>query len=139
MPNHNTLAPIRYGILQTDPARLIGSICPACNTRVFPGRDFCPACDTDAAPQPVVLSPEGTVFSYTTVRQAPAGRPVPYTLAYVDLSDGVRVMAQVDEDPDTVHIGMAVRLLLRNVVPEPGEPRLGYAFAAARSGTGASA
>jgi len=134
MTDYLDLAPIREGILQTDPARLIGTICPSCKTRVFPGRDFCPACDSPEAPQPILLSPEGTVFSFTTVRQAPAGRSVPYTLAYVDLSDGVRVMAQVDEEPATVHIGMRVSLLLRNVVPEPGDPRLGYAFAATRTG-----
>lgn len=132
MTESTPLAPLREGILQMEPPRLVGSVCTACSTRVFPARDFCPACASDAAPQRVALSPEGHVFSFTTVRQAPAGRPVPYTLAYVDLTDGVRVMAQVDEDSAGVRIGMKVSLVLRKVVPEPGQSRLGYAFAAAR-------
>ena len=130
----HSLTPLREGLLQRDPPRLLGSRCDACGTRLFPARTFCPACDSEAVPAGVVLAPEGCVFSFTTVRQAPGNRPVPYTLAYVDLEDGVRVLAQIDPTPagmgDAVHIGQRVRLLLRNVVPSPGEPRLGYAFAA---------
>lgn len=124
------LPPLREGLLQLDPPRLLGSRCGDCGVRVFPARSFCPACDSEAAPAGVALAPEGTVFSFTTVRQAPGNRPVPYTLAYVDLDDGVRVLAQLDRSPGAtgVHIGQRVRLVLRNVVPEPGEPRLGFAF-----------
>lgn len=124
---------IREGILQLEPPCLVGSYCAACRTRVFPARSFCPACSTQEEPSSVALSTEGTVFSFTTVLQAPGNRPVPYTLAYIDLVDGVRVMAQIDELPDEVCIGMRVELVLRNVVPEPGEPRLGYAFVATQA------
>ncbi len=123
-----TMTPVRPGILQTEPPRLLGALCQACGTRVFPARDFCPHCDSEAAPSPVALSPTGTVFSYTVVRQAPGTRAVPYVLAYVDLDDQVRVLAQVDGEPQDVHIGQRVQLVLRNVVPPPDEPRLGYAF-----------
>ena len=123
-----TMTPVRPGILQTEPPRLLGALCQACGTRVFPARDFCPHCDSEAAPSPIALSPTGTVFSYTVVRQAPGTRAVPYVLAYVDLDDQVRVLAQVDGEPQDVHIGQRVQLVLRNVVPPPDEPRLGYAF-----------
>ncbi len=125
--------PLREGLLQLDPPRLLGSRCSACGTRMFPARGFCPACDTEAAPERVALAPKGSVFSFTTVRQAPGNRPVPYTLAYVDLDDGVRVLAQLDppaEGRQEAAIGQRVRLVLRNAVPPPGEPRLGYAFVA---------
>lgn len=124
-----TMAPVRPGILQTDPPRLLGALCQACGTRVFPARDFCPHCASEAVPSPIALAPTGTVFSYTVVRQAPGTRAVPYVLAYVDLDDQVRVLAQVDGEPQSVHIGQRVQLVLRNVVPPPDEPRLGYAFA----------
>jgi uncharacterized protein len=123
------MTPVRPGILQTDPPRLLGAQCQACGTRVFPVRDFCPNCDSEAAPSPMELSPTGSIFSYTVVRQAPGTRAVPYVLAYVDLDDQVRVLAQVDGDPQAVRIGQRVTLVLRNVVPPPDEPRLGYAFA----------
>lgn len=118
---------IREGILQRDPPRLLGTECTACGTRSFPVRDFCPACSCDAPPT-VPLATTGVVFSFTVVRQAPGNRPVPYVLAFVDLDDQVRVLAQLDHPPQDVGIGMPVRLVLRNVVPEPGEARLGYAF-----------
>lgn len=128
MSDHLPCPPLREGILQLEPPRLMGVQCAACHTRTFPPRDFCPACDTDEIPAPVTLAPVGQVFSYTIVHQAPGGRPVPYVLAYVDLDDAVRVLAQVDVAPDAVDIGMRVQLLLRNIMPAPGEPRLGYAF-----------
>lgn len=125
--------PLREGLMQIQPPRLVGSLCPSCKTRVFPPRDFCPACDSEDAPIPVVLAPVGTVHSYTIVRQAPGGRVVPYTLGLVDLEDGVRVFAQLDETPESIDIGMQVQLIFRNIVPSPGEPRLGYAFEALHS------
>lgn len=130
MSDHALPLPMREGMLQLDPPRLIGAQCPACRMRTFPARDFCPACDTDAVPVPVALSPEGRVFSYTVVHQAPGGRPVPYALALVDLDDDVRVLAQLDHPLQEIGIGLRVGVILRNIVPAPGEPRLGYAFAA---------
>ena len=124
----DTMLPIREGILQRSPPRLIGSVCTACGARSFPVRAFCLACGQDA-PDSVPLSSTGVVFSYTVVHQAPGQRPVPYVLAYVDLDDEVRVLAQVDHPPEDMRIGLRVGLVLRNIVPEPGEARLGYAFA----------
>jgi uncharacterized OB-fold protein len=136
MPDLNTMTPVRPGLLQTHPPRLLGSWCEACDTRVFPARDFCPHCDSEAPPASVELSPTGTVFSYTVVRQAPGARPVPYVLAYVDLDDRVRVLAQLDEEPQAVHIEQRVQLVLRNVALPNEDARLGYAFAPLPSPTG---
>lgn len=124
----DTMLPIREGILQRSPPRLIGSVCDACGARSFPVRAFCLACGQDALDS-VPLSITGSVFSYTVVHQAPGQRPVPYVLAYVDLDDEVRVLAQVDHPPGDMRIGLRVGLVLRNIVPEPGVARLGYAFA----------
>ncbi len=129
MTDLNAMTPVRPGLIQTHPPRLLGSWCEACGTRVFPARDFCPRCESEATPASVELSPTGTVFSYTVVRQAPGARPVPYVLAYVDLDDQVRVLAQLDETPLAVHIGQRVQLVLRNVALPDDEARLGYAFA----------
>ena len=122
--------PVRDGLFQFDPPQLLGSRCSACGTAAFPARDFCPKCAADGPHQAVALSPRGTVFSYTVVHQAPAGRPTPYVLAYVDLPDQVRVMAQVDAPPGVMRIGMPVRLVLKPVGEDGGVPVIGYAFAA---------
>lgn len=122
------LPPFRDGIFQVDPPRLLGSQCPACMAKTFPARDFCPDCTTEQAPLPAVLANEGSILTYTVVHQAPGNWSTPYALAYVDLDDGVRVLAQIDHPHERLHIGLRVRLILRNIVPEPGEPRLGFAF-----------
>jgi len=68
------------------------------------------------------------VFSYTVVHQAPGGRPTPYVLAYVDLEDGVRVLAQLDLPVETVGVGMRVGMVLRQVGESEGLPVVAYAF-----------
>lgn len=119
---------IREGLLQFDPPRLLGSRCNACGAAIFPAKDFCPSCRADGS-APLALSPEGTVFSYTVVHQAPGGRPTPYVLAYVDLADGVRVLAQLEHLEADVRVGMPVSLKLKQVHSEEGVPVIGYVFA----------
>ena len=122
--------PLRAGLFQFDPPKLLGSRCPDCGVVVFPSKDFCPACHSEADQASVLLSERGTVFSYTVVHQAPAGRRTPYVLAYVDLEDGVRVMAQIDHAPDDVRLGMPVSLDIRQVSEDAQGPIVGYVFVA---------
>jgi hypothetical protein len=56
----------------------------------------------------------GRLYSWSTVHVA-AGRATPYTLGYVDLDDGSRVLALLDGDPGVLRIDAPVRL-----VPGPG-------------------
>lgn len=42
------------------------------------------------------FGPDGVVWSSTVVRIATPGRTPPYVVAYVDLSDALRVLAHVD-------------------------------------------
>jgi uncharacterized OB-fold protein len=76
-----------------DGPRLIGARCGACGTAWFPRRPVCPSC---AAPEPerLLLGPAGTLYSWSTVHVS-SSRPVPYTLGYVDLPAGVRVLATI--------------------------------------------
>ena len=53
----------------------------------------------------------GTIYTYTVIRQH--GHPyfrarAPYIVAYVDLDEGFRMLAEVVADPDTVHVGQRV-------------------------------
>ncbi|WP_219412595.1 Zn-ribbon domain-containing OB-fold protein [Pseudonocardia nigra] len=55
----------------------------------------------------------GTIYTYTVVRQH--GHPffrahAPYVVAYVDLDEGFRILAEVDSDPDAVRIGQRVQV-----------------------------
>ena len=120
--------PIRDGLLQFDPPRLLGSHCKACDTRTFPPRDFCPACLRDGPHDVVPLAASGTVFSYTVVHQAPGGRRTPYVLAYIDLDDAVRVLARIDAPGEQIQVGDKVHLVLQEVGESEGVSLVGYAF-----------
>ncbi|MBB5159693.1 Zn-ribbon domain-containing OB-fold protein [Saccharopolyspora phatthalungensis] len=111
MPAVAAARPFREGLLKLTPPRLLGSRCGRCATVTFPPREFCPGCRAVEPITETELSPEGTVYSFTVVRQAPPGIEVPYVLAYIDLPEGVRVLGQVvGVAPEAVTIGVGVRL-----------------------------
>jgi uncharacterized protein len=55
----------------------------------------------------------GVIYTFTVVRQH--GHPffrahTPYIVAMIDMDEGFRIMAEVDTDPSTVHIGQRVQV-----------------------------
>lgn len=86
--------------------------CTSCERVSWPPRSFCPHCGA-AGLQAVKSQGGGTVHSYTVVRKAGGGwrDAVPYVVAYVELAEGPRILANiVGAAPETVHIGMPVSL-----------------------------
>lgn len=95
----------------------------------FPARNVCPRCFADGQQTSVLLANEGCIYSYTTVHLAPSGRHTPYTLAYVDLDDGVRVLAQIRGVSDTQQlIGRRVCLVLEDAPKREAASGVAYAF-----------
>lgn len=80
--------------------RLYGSRCNKCETTILIARRICPHCWSAGTQQPVELSDHGTLYSYTVVRNPPAGILSPYAIAYVDLPENIRLMVRAG--PDTV-------------------------------------
>ncbi|MDX6240233.1 MAG: benzoylsuccinyl-CoA thiolase BbsA subunit [Kribbellaceae bacterium] len=78
-----------------DKGTLIASRCASCGVVAYPPLRQCPTCWGDLDPQP--LSNRGTLYSYSTVHVAPAGRSAPYTIGYIDLPEGARVFAHLAE------------------------------------------
>ncbi|VTZ65463.1 Zn-ribbon domain-containing OB-fold protein [Sinorhizobium medicae] len=118
--------PFRDGLFTLgEKAALLGSECRSCSARQFPARDFCPSCNGDDVETDVALARSGSVYSFTVVHQAPPGRQTPYTLAYVDLEDGVRVMAQIDSGGRPIEVGDPVTLEFR---PQGDSDVYGYVF-----------
>jgi len=56
------------------------------------------------------FGPTGTLWSSTVVRIAVPGRTPPYALAYVDLDDGPRILAEIIGVAERVSIGTRVAL-----------------------------
>jgi hypothetical protein len=102
----------------TDRGELLLRRCAGCGTVAWPPRTFCPAC-LAADPEWFAAQGTGEVYSCTVVRKAQGEwrDAVPYVLAYVQLTEGPRILTNiVDCDPESVHIGQSVR-----VVFQPGD------------------
>ena len=125
IPRHWRLKKQRYG--------LVGEICPHCSIKIFPPRDVCPNCGEEAK-EPYLFSGKGTVYSYTTLQEGPAGfeNSAPYTVALIQLEEGPLVTAQLtDLGEDPVAIGMPVEMVtrkMRNDGDERGLIVYGYKF-----------
>lgn len=78
--------------------RLVAGKCKACDALSFPKAVVCPAClSQDIAA--THLASQGSLYSFATVHQAPKNWIVPYHLGYVDLADGIRVLAHIEGTP----------------------------------------
>lgn len=125
VPRHWRLKQQRYA--------LVGEVCPHCDYKIFPPRDVCPNCGGEAKTQ-YSFSGKGTVYSYTIMRDAPAGyeENIPYTVAVVALEEGPMVTAQLtDLGEQPVEIGMPVEMVTRKIRQDGDERGMlvyGYKF-----------
>ena len=94
--------------------RLIYQKCTSCGHAQFYPRSACVKCESTALDWNDA-DPTGTVYTFTIVQRAPSPAfrgDVPYVLALIDLSDGLRMMMNVvDCDPQDVAIGKSVRIV----------------------------
>jgi uncharacterized OB-fold protein len=125
VPRHWRLKQQRYA--------LVGEVCPHCDAKIFPPRDVCPHCGGEAKTQ-YAFSGKGKVYSYTVMRDAPAGyeENIPYTVAVVALDEGPKVTAQLtDLGGQPVEIGMPVEMVTRRIRQDGDERGMivyGYKF-----------
>lgn len=125
IPRHWRLKQQRYG--------LVGEVCSHCEAKIFPPRDVCPYCGQEAK-QTFAFSGRGTVYSFTTIYEAPAGfaESAPYTVALVKLEEGPMVTAQLTDWGDQpVEIGMPVEMVTRRLRQDGDERGIiiyGYKF-----------
>lgn len=97
--------------------RLTAQSCQDCGRHQFPPRALCFGCHS-ARLVPIEIAPEGSVYSFTVVHRPPNrffSDAVPYVLALIAFADGVRMMMNVvDCDPETVEIGMPIRVVFEH-------------------------
>ncbi len=87
--------PLLSEVIDLDHGGVRGIACQSCARKSLSVRELCPLCGS-AEVTAVTLAPAGRVVSWTVVRQAPAHLPTPYTLATVDLDDGIRILGYAD-------------------------------------------
>lgn len=95
---------------------LVGK-CDACGEYHFYPRRICPHCFSDQVKW-VPAKGSGTIYTYSTMHR---GVPVPYTIAYVTLDEGVSMMTNiVDFAPGSLKIGQKVKV--KFTPTEGGQP-----------------
>jgi uncharacterized OB-fold protein len=96
--------------------------CLSCGQTRFPPTTFCPHCQSSDTKW-LAASGRGTVFSWIVVRH-PVPKEVyapdvPYVVAIVQLAEGVRMVANLEQcDPDAVSADMPVSIGFRDVTAE---------------------
>jgi len=89
--------------------RVVLQRCTSCGRPRFPPMPRCPVCASTATAE-FEADGRGAIYSYVTAHQPVSpgyDGPLPYTVATVELADGVRVLAQV-EPAGAAGIGAAV-------------------------------
>ncbi len=106
--------------------RLLIQRCVACGSWQFFPQASCRRCWSQRL-EWVEARGRGTVYAYTVIHRAPSRgfeADLPYTVALVDLEEGVRMMSNIVEaDPEEVRVGMPVEVVFEAVTPEISLPR----------------
>ncbi len=129
--------PIWSGLLGHDELGdyLVGGQCSACGFTTLGLRDICPDCWQQGTMTEAAIGRHGTLYTYTVIHQLPQGYEEPFAVGYVDLDDGVRVFAHLDNTPASLTIGARLDLVsatLRH--DETGAPMTGPRYHAANTG-----
>jgi len=116
---------LRHFFEQARAGRLTGIRCGRCGELTMPPREFCASCH-ERAWEPVELSGDGRIASFTIIRVAPArhAADAPYAVAVVALKEGVSVMGRIVDIPlEQLRMGLPVRFrpIVRN-----GETAIGF-------------
>lgn len=86
--------------------------------------------DVQVAPERFPFSGRGTIYSYTTVIEAPEGYEdqSPYWIALVQLDEGVLVTAQLTDIDGPVEIGDRVEMVTRKLTTEGERGMIVYGY-----------
>ena len=104
--------------------RLVMQRCSSCSTFRFYPRSICGECQSPEFTWTEVAG-TGTVYTYTVVRRAPLDsfrHLVPYVLALVELDEGPRMMTNIIDAVDDVHIGQRVTVAWTELTPDVSLP-----------------
>ena len=111
--------PLHEGLLcgdleRLDAVRLAGTRCRACGEVSLGERNPCPNCG-GAAVETIPLADSGALWGFTVIRHRPPGDYAgpdpfqPFGLGLVELPQGLRVVAPIAGDIQTLEIGMPLR------------------------------
>jgi uncharacterized OB-fold protein len=136
----STRTPLREGLLSgsledLNAVRLTGARCLDCAEVALGQRDICPNCGGGRV-ETIALADHGTLWGFTVIRHRPPGDHArkdpfePFGLGLVELPDGLRILAPLDDDIADLKIGMSLRFRAHVHPMRQGE-RVHFSFASA--------
>jgi uncharacterized OB-fold protein len=109
---------------------LIGARCRDCDKLWFPSGPICPSCRSQAiAPAP--LSRTGRLYAWSRLHVAARGWAAPYIIGYIDLPEGVRVLAHIATS-DAAALRPDMEVAFRSATPvvnSEGQEVIDFVFA----------
>lgn len=130
-------APVKPGFytVPDDPAtppQLMGTKCPKCGEAFFPKRVVCAKCMTYGCEE-ALLSPKGTLYSYTWVTLPLFGSTEGeltngYGVGQVDMPEGPRVQFPLSGKQEEYKVGMALDAELVKIREDGGDDVMMYSF-----------
>jgi uncharacterized protein len=89
--------------------------CGGCGALRHPPGPMCPGCGA-AKPEYIVAAGTGEVYSYVVQHHPPVpGKSLPIVVALVQLTEGVRMVGELEVSPDRVRVGLPVRVKFARV------------------------
>ena len=123
LPLHWRKYPERY--------RLEGNYNIETGQEFFPARVVDPGAGRKGKLAPKEMPREGKILSWTEVFVGPAGfeNETPYYLAIIELSNNVKLLAQiVDSEPEKIQIGAKVKKAFRKISDTDAEGAIAYGY-----------
>ncbi len=99
--------------------------CNSCSENYFPPRPFCPKCGSRDV-KVVKASGKGRLYSYIINHLPSPGYTPPFTVAIVELEEGVRLMTnllEVEPDPDKLELDMPLEVTFEKLTDEISLPQ----------------
>jgi uncharacterized OB-fold protein len=96
--------------------KLLLQVCKNCNSKIFYPRKYCPECWSGNLDW-IEASGKAKIFTFSTAYSMVEPKfmdELPYTIAYVDLEEGIRMMTRIVEcKPEDIRFGMEVEVVFQ--------------------------
>lgn len=115
------------GVFDAASGQFKGGKCESCGALSVPRKFICHACNANIIDQ-VLIPATGNLYSYTTLHVS-ATLATPYTLGYIDLESGVRVLGHIASPADRLGCDVPVAAAESSASPT------GWAFVLQTEGT----
>ncbi len=106
--------------------KLLIQSCLECGARQYIPQPYCRSCLSENI-EWTEASGRGKIYSYTVIYRPPSlifQEDVPYTVALVELDEGVRMMSNIIEvKPEDVRAGMAVEVVFDDITSTISLPK----------------